>query len=56
MRIEFNNENGNKGGIVRNINTGTTTYIAVTASSSKTFKSLKGAKNFMAKFNYNEVI
>ena len=47
---------GNKGSIAENIREGYTTYIAVTSTSSKTFKSLKGAERFMTKLEYKIVI
>lgn len=40
------------GTIMVNEYNGNLSYIAVTASSSKTFKSMKGAEKYMAKFNY----
>ena len=42
----------NKGGIMENIYAGQKSYIAVTVATSKTFKSLKGAQKYMAKFDY----
>jgi hypothetical protein len=47
---------GNKASIAESIHTGDPIYIAITASSSKTFKSLNSAENFMSKFKYKKVI
>jgi hypothetical protein len=44
------------GGIVINENNGVKTYTAVIASTSKDYKTLKGAQNFMSKNGYIEVI
>lgn len=43
------------GSIIVNKYGGNLSYIAVTASSSKTFKSMKGAEKYMAEFNYVKV-
>ena len=47
---------GKKGSIAENIHEGYTTYVAVTPTASKTFKSLKGAERFMTKLEYKIVI
>lgn len=46
----------NKGAVIENIYAGQKSYIAVTISTSKTFKSLKGAEKYMDKFEYKKVI
>lgn len=45
----------NKGSIMENTYAGEVSYIAVTISSSKTFKSVKGAEKYMSKFGYEKV-
>lgn len=51
--IDYKKANGEEtGAIAVNEYNGNLSYIAVTASSSKTFKSMKGAEKYMAKFNY----
>lgn len=47
---------GNRGSIAENMHPGETIYIAVMASSSKTFKSLNVAEKFMNKFKYKKVL
>lgn len=42
------------GSIIVNEYAGKTTYIAVTASASKLYKTLKGAEKFMNKYNYKK--
>lgn len=44
--------NAPTGAIMINNYLGKPTYTAVTVSTSKTFKSLKGAENFMSEFGY----
>ena len=48
----FNGKFGKNVGIMENAYAGKTSYIAVTNSASKTFKSIKGAANFLAKYGY----
>lgn len=43
------------GSIIVNEHNGNISYIAVTISSSKIFKSMKGAEKYMAEFNYVKV-
>lgn len=51
--IDYKKANGEEAGsIAVNEYNGNLSYIAVTASSSKTFKSMKGAEKYMAEFNY----
>ncbi|WP_026881446.1 hypothetical protein [Clostridium akagii] len=47
---------GNKASITENIHLGKIIYIAITASSSKIFKSLKGAEKYMIRFEYKKII
>ena len=52
-QIDFIKGKTSKGAIIQNGSVATTiTYIAVTMASSKTFKTLKGAEKYMAKFEY----
>ena len=51
MMIEYS-RGTSKGGISDNTYAGEKTYIACTATNSKTFKTLKGAEKFMAKNGY----
>ena len=48
----YKKENGNKGAMIKNINGEEIAFIAVTAVSSKEYKSLKGAEKCMTKFGY----
>ena len=50
--INYVKGKSNKGAIIQNGYAGSITYIAVTIATSKTFKSLKGAQKYMAKFEY----
>ena len=45
----------NKGAIIINVYGGKTEYIAVTISTSKTYKTLKGAEKMMEFFEYNKI-
>jgi hypothetical protein len=47
---------GNKGAIMEVEYAGVTTFTAVTATTSKDYKSLKGAKAFMAKQGYTPAL
>ncbi|WP_195531858.1 hypothetical protein [Bacteroides finegoldii] len=54
--IDYKKENSElTGSIMINEYASKTTYIAVTASASKTYKSLKGAEKFMAEYNYKKI-
>ena len=47
------NPNGNKGAVARNEYGGQVEYIAVTATTSKSFKTEKGARKFMERMGYS---
>lgn len=54
--IDYKKENSElTGSIMVNEYAGQASYIAVTASASKTYKSLKGAEKFMAEYNYKKI-
>jgi len=54
-QIDYVKGKYNKGAILENGYSDSITYIAVTAASSKDFKSLKGAEKYMTKFEYKKV-
>lgn len=54
--IDYKKENSElTGSILVNEYAGKTTYIAVIASASKTYKTLKGAEKLMAEYNYKKI-
>lgn len=53
--IDYKKENSElTGAIIVNEYAGKTTYIAVIASASKTYKTLNGAEKFMNEYNYKK--
>ena len=53
--IDYKKENSElTGAIIVNEYAGKTTYIAVIASASKTYKTLKGAEKFMNEYNHKK--
>ena len=55
FNVIYYSKGSNKGSIGKNEYAGKVTYIAVTEASSKSFKTLSGAKKYMEQMGYKEV-
>lgn len=55
FNVIYYSKGSNKGSIGKNEYAGEVTYIAVTEVSSKSFKTLSGAKKYMEQMGYKEV-